>query len=99
MGIRWMKDSILARARQGCAIMISSHLLHLVEEICSHILILKNGQKVADGSMEEITRKFLLEGSTDANLEEVFFRATSDAPKPPVVAPPPPPPPATVPAE
>jgi ABC-2 type transport system ATP-binding protein len=99
MGIRRMKDSILARARQGCAIMISSHLLHLVEEICSHILILKNGQKVADGSMEEITRKFLLEGSTDANLEEVFFRATSDAPKPPVVAPPPPPPPATVPAE
>src|SRR5437660_3097467 len=52
MGIRRMKDSILMRARQGAAIMISSHLLHLVEEICSHILILKDGQKVADGSIQ-----------------------------------------------
>jgi ABC-2 type transport system ATP-binding protein len=98
MGIRRMKDSILARARQGSAIMISSHLLHLVEEICSHILILKDGQKVADGSIQEITRRFVTEGGPDANLEEVFFRATSDTPKPPVVAPPPPPPPPPPPA-
>src|SRR5437762_1547361 len=45
IGIRRMKDSILKRARDGAAIIISSHLLHLVEEICSHILILKNGRK------------------------------------------------------
>ena len=47
-------------------------------------MILKNGQKVADGSIEEITRKFL-EGAAaaEANLEEVFFRATSDAPNAP----------------
>src|SRR5205807_4575572 len=74
LGIRRMKDSILMRARQGAAIIISSHLLHLVEEICSHILILKSGQKVADGSIEEITQRFL-EGAGDASLEEVFFRA------------------------
>jgi len=74
-GIRRMKDSILKRAREGAAIIISSHLLHLVEEICSHILILKNGRKVADGTIGEITQKFSgLEG--DATLEEVFFRAT-----------------------
>jgi len=84
MGIRRMTDSILIRARQGSAIMISSHLLHLVEEICSHILILKGGKKVADGTMEEITKKFT-EGSGEANLEDVFFRATSDENKPPVV--------------
>jgi ABC-2 type transport system ATP-binding protein len=84
MGIRRMKGSILARARQGSAVMISSHLLHLVEEICSHILILKGGIKVADGSIQEIRDKFR-EGSVDANLEEVFFRATSDAPKPPPI--------------
>jgi ABC-2 type transport system ATP-binding protein len=76
MGIRRMKDSILKRAREGSAIIISSHLLHLVEEICSHILILKNGRKVVDGTMEEITVKFS-EQAGDANLEEVFFRATS----------------------
>lgn len=77
IGIRRMKDSILKRAGQGAAIIISSHLLHLVEEICSHILILKNGRKIADGTIEEITRKFAHQAG-DANLEEIFFRATSE---------------------
>ncbi len=75
MGIRRMKDSILKRARDGAAIIISSHLLHLVEEICSHILILKQGRKIIDGTIGEITQKFS-EQPGDANLEEVFFRAT-----------------------
>ncbi|HWQ93677.1 MAG TPA: ABC transporter ATP-binding protein [Clostridia bacterium] len=78
IGIRRMKDSILVRARAGAAIIISSHLLHLVEEICSHLLILMNGVKVADGTLEEITRQFS-EQAPDANLEEVFFRATGHA--------------------
>jgi len=76
LGIRRMKDSILKRARDGAAIIISSHLLHLVGEICSHILILKNGRKIIDGTIGEITRKYS-EQPGDANLEEVFFRATS----------------------
>jgi len=75
IGIRRMKNSILKRAGQGTAIMISSHLLHLVQEICSHILILKNGNKVIGGTLDEITRRFS-EQPGDANLEEVFFRAT-----------------------
>ena len=77
LGIRRMKDSILKRAREGAAIIISSHLLHLVEEICSHILILKGGRKVIDGTISEITQKFSQQPG-DTNLEEVFFRATED---------------------
>jgi ABC-2 type transport system ATP-binding protein len=90
LGIRRMKDSILKRARSGAAIIISSHLLHLVEEICSHILILKSGRKVIHGTLQEITRQFS-EQAGDANLEEVFFRATNEtdaAPPVPVTAPP-----------
>ncbi len=75
IGIRRMKQSILKRARDGAAIIISSHLLHLVEEICSHILILKNGAKVFQGTLEEITRRFS-EKAGELNLEEIFFRAT-----------------------
>jgi ABC-2 type transport system ATP-binding protein len=85
IGIRRMKDSILKRAREGAAVIISSHLLHLVQEICSHILILKNGRKIANGTIDEITRRFS-EQAGDANLEEVFFRATSqEASNPPPV--------------
>src|SRR5580765_6148634 len=78
LGIRRMKNSILQRARDGAAIIISSHLLHLVGEICSHILILKQGRKIVDGTIEEITHQFSVQAG-DASLEEVFFRATSDA--------------------
>jgi ABC-2 type transport system ATP-binding protein len=87
IGIRRMKDSILKRARDGAAIIISSHLLHLVEEICSRILILKNGRKIIDGTLEEITRKFS-EQPGDANLEEIFFRATSETGTPAPAVPP-----------
>src|SRR5712691_11764588 len=74
LGIRRMKDSILRRAREGVAIILSSHLLHLLEEVCSHVLILKNGRKVVDGTLDEVRKKF--SEHPDTNLEEVFFRAT-----------------------
>jgi ABC-2 type transport system ATP-binding protein len=77
IGIRRMKDSILKRARDGAAILISSHLLHLLEEVCSHVLILKNGRKVIDGSLAEVRERFS-EESGGGNLEDVFFRATGE---------------------
>jgi ABC-2 type transport system ATP-binding protein len=77
IGIRRMKDSILKRARDGAAIIISSHLLTLVEEICSHILIMKNGLKIIDGTLAEIKQKFS-EQPGGTNLEDVFFRATGE---------------------
>jgi len=76
-GIRKMKNSILHRVNEGAAVVISSHLLHLVEEICSHVLILKEGRKVADGTMDDIKERFRHE-TEGSNLEDVFFRATSD---------------------
>ena len=79
LGIRRMKDSIVKRARDGAAIIISSHLLHLVEEICSHVLILKNGQKVIDGTLAEIRQRF--EQADGARLEDVFIRATESPPR------------------
>ena len=50
-------------------------LLHLVEEICTHLLILKRGEKVVHGTIAEVRRQFA-ELAPDATLEEVFFRAT-----------------------
>jgi ABC-2 type transport system ATP-binding protein len=78
LGIRRMKDSILRRARAGATIVLSSHLLHLLEEVCSHVLILKRGEKIADGTLAEVHARFS-EGSQSASLEEVFIRATGGA--------------------
>jgi ABC-2 type transport system ATP-binding protein len=75
LGIRRMKDSILRRAQAGAAIVLSSHLLHLLEEVCSHVLILKKGERVAYGTMAEVHAQFS-NGEADASLEDVFIRAT-----------------------
>jgi len=85
LGIRKMKDSIVRRGREGGAIILSSHLLHLVEEICTHLLILKGGKMIAYGSLAEIKQRFASESG--ASLEDMFFRATTDAPASPPILP------------
>jgi len=77
LGIRRMKSTILKRAREGASVIVSSHLLHLVEELCDRILILKGGRKVIHGSLDEISGS-LPELQEDANLEEIFLRITGD---------------------
>src|ERR1035437_7495765 len=75
LGIRRMKDSILKRARAGATIVLSSHLLHLLEEVCSHVLILKKGEKIADGTLADVSARFS-NGEANVSLEEIFIRAT-----------------------
>jgi len=83
-GIRRMKETMRRLGREGAALILSSHLLTLLEEVCTHVLILKAGEKIADGSIADIRARFAVQ--PDASLEEVFFRATEE---PPVLAPPP----------
>jgi len=78
LGIRRMKASIVRRARAGAAIVLSSHLLHLLEEVCSHVLILKRGTKIADGTIAEVSAQFS-NGEAGVSLEEIFIRATGGA--------------------
>jgi len=71
VGIRRMKRTIMRRAAGGSAVILSSHLLHLVEEICTRILVLQRGRVVAFGTMTEI-----LAGRPELssrNLEDVFL--------------------------
>lgn len=75
LGIRRMKNSILKRARDGATIVLSSHLLHLLEEVCTHVLILKQGTKIADGTIAEVAARFS-NGEPTVSLEEIFIRAT-----------------------
>jgi ABC-2 type transport system ATP-binding protein len=73
-GIRTLKSSIVARAADGAAIIVSSHLLSLVEDLCSDLLILQKGRALFSGPVAEARTRFGELGQ-DASLEEVFFRA------------------------
>jgi len=75
-GIRIFKRSLLARAAQGAAVMISSHMLAMVEDLCTHVLILDQGVQRFCGSLDELRETFDRDDA-DASLEEIFFAATS----------------------
>ena len=78
-GIRTMKQSVRERAAAGAAFVVSSHLLALVEDLCTHLLILHRGQRLFFGPIAEARTAFV--GlDQDASLEELFFRATEIPP-------------------
>jgi ABC-2 type transport system ATP-binding protein len=74
-GIKKMRATIADRAREGAAVILSSHLLHLVEELCTRILVIRQGKCVALGTLSEIvaTRPDLA-GKT---LEDIFLALTA----------------------
>jgi ABC-2 type transport system ATP-binding protein len=75
IGIRKMRATIVARGRAGAAILLSSHLLHLVEEICTRIVIMDQGRIVADGTFDELASRHDL-AEAGSNLEQIFMRVT-----------------------
>jgi ABC-2 type transport system ATP-binding protein len=75
IGIRKMRETIVARGRGGAAILLSSHLLHLVEEICTRVIIMDHGRIVADGTFEELASRADL-ATVGSNLEQIFMRVT-----------------------
>jgi ABC-2 type transport system ATP-binding protein len=76
VGIRRMKRTITARAAAGAAVILSSHLLHLVEEICTRVLVMKRGRAVAIGSIADIVRdRPALAGLP---LEDLFLALVGD---------------------
>lgn len=74
-GIRLLKDTIQERAARGAAILVSSHLLAMVEDICTHVLILDEGQQRYCGRIDKL-RELFSRDDTNASLEQIFFLAT-----------------------
>ena len=55
---------------QGTAIFFSTHVLDVAEKLCNKVAIIKKGQIIASGTMEELTR--------GASLEEVFLEVVNE---------------------
>jgi ABC-2 type transport system ATP-binding protein len=73
--IRRMKRTILEQAAAGTAVLVSSHLLGVVQEICGRVVIVQRGRQVLAGTLDEI-RGALPGLGAGADLEEIFLRAT-----------------------
>ncbi len=72
--IRLLKRTMVERVERGATVLVSSHLLALVEDICRHLVILRHGKCLFSGTLDEAREQFAESGS----LEDVFFRITGD---------------------
>ena len=77
LGIRRMKASLTARAEAGAAVVLSSHMLPLVEEMCDRLLVIAGGRAVALGTLDEI--RAAQAGGDAGSLEDLFVRITTEA--------------------
>jgi ABC-2 type transport system ATP-binding protein len=78
-GIRTMKDLIREAAACGAAVVVSSHLLSLFEDLCTSVLILHRGRVRFHGRLDELRREMSTDGRQQT-LEDLFFLLTEGQP-------------------
>ncbi len=73
--LKAMLQGMIAR---GATIFLTSHVLEIVERLCSHIAIIDRGRLIANGSLEELRAGMPVDSGIDAGrkltLEEIFIQ-------------------------
>lgn len=72
-GIHEIRNIIQTIAANGTTILLASHLLDEVEKVCSHVVIIRNGIKLYDGRVDEISSAYgVIELKTINSNNELF---------------------------
>ncbi len=61
------------RASEGSAILFTTHMLSIADELCDSYLLLSNGYLVGQGNLTSLREQFRNE---DASLEDIYFAMT-----------------------
>jgi len=69
-------DLVFEKAHQGTTVLFSTHLMDHVARLCSHAVIINEGNLVAKGSLAELRSQF---GQT--SLEDIFLELTARPPQ------------------
>jgi len=72
---RRIKDILRQMADRGSAVFLSTHILEIAERMCDRIGILKQGELVAMGTMDELREM----GAGETDLEDIFLSLTGGA--------------------
>jgi ABC-2 type transport system ATP-binding protein len=67
---RIVKDVLRERVREGCSVIMTTHILEVAERMADRIGVMSNGRLIADGRLDELR---LRAGSGDASLEDTFL--------------------------
>ncbi len=73
-GMRRMRATIANRAKSGSSIILSSHLLTLVEELCTKLFVIRHGKCVAYGTIDDVVRAH--PELAGLSLEDMFLALT-----------------------
>jgi ABC-2 type transport system ATP-binding protein len=68
---RQVKDLLIERARGGCTIILTTHILEVAERLVDRIGIIQDGELHAEGTLDELRA---LAGEKNSTLEDVFLR-------------------------
>lgn len=76
---RTLKDLLSRLTARGLTVFLTSHVLEIVERLCTDIAIISGGRLVAAGPLAELRRGISVEGEGDAaaaalSLEDYFIR-------------------------
>ena len=71
---RIVKNLFVSQARSGCAVLMSTHLLAIAEELADRIGIVDHGKMLALGTLDELRRQVQHHGP----LEDLFLKLTGD---------------------
>ena len=76
VGSRRIRDLILELKQQGITIVVTSHLLEQIQEVCDRVGIMSNGRMVKEGALRDLISvenqtEIVLEDADPALLEEV----------------------------
>jgi ABC-2 type transport system ATP-binding protein len=71
-GIRWLRDLLSSLAREGRAILVSSHALAEVAQTVDDVVVIRGGRSVVQAPLDQ-----LLAGSAGSSLEEIYLQLTS----------------------
>lgn len=73
-GIRLLKEMLFSLRDNGTAILLSTHIIAIAEEICDRVAIINKGLIVAEGPKESLKSRAV---SSDKTLEDIFLRLTA----------------------
>jgi ABC-2 type transport system ATP-binding protein len=74
-----LKQMLLRMIARGATIFLTSHVLEIVERLCTHVAIINHGELIAEGSIEDLRTGVKTQADSDNSsdrltLEEIFIR-------------------------
>ena len=71
ISVRSIRNVMRQLIEHGTTIFITSHVMEVIEKLCSRVAIIHNGQIVAEGTLNELREA--AHTSSDTSLEDVFL--------------------------